>query len=241
MSRPDVQDRVFEQGEAERQVSGLRAHLREAERLRDRGDAAGAARAEGRAREVRDDLVARLVPRFRGYARRMLPGPELAEDAVVEMGLELCRRLYVTDGRYGYFEQFFNAALKNMILDGIKKVRRENGMDETGRPATAEYTVVSLEGRSAGAEEDAAPLAERVEDPTALSLLEERLGSLLLQRLMERLPSRRHAQIVADRWNDMDWDEVKDRAGVSLRTARNYYNQAVNCLREIARTERWTE
>src|SRR5262249_47135890 len=160
----------------EQRVREMRRCLREAEALRAAGDGRGAARLEARARELEDSLLRHLVPRFRRWAGRKLANPELGEDAVVGMGLTLCRRLRNTAGSYLYLEQRFNAAIKTLMIDAIRKIRQENGLDRTGQPATEGYRVESLEG-SAAEDEEGVSLADRIAEPEALQALEDRLGA----------------------------------------------------------------
>jgi len=101
---------------------------------------------------------------------------------------------------------------------------------------------VSLSDPLPGADPDEGlTIGDTVVDETAGERLKERLGALLVEQLFRRLPGRLHAQIVEARWDGREWEEIAGRTGVSLRTARNYYNRSIEILIEVARSEDWGE
>lgn len=217
------QDGIFAAGEAEQRVKSLRAHLRQAAELEAAGNRDQARLEVRKSDRIIEELIRRLAGRFRRYARRRLPDPDLEEDAVVEMGIELTRRVRRIDGSYLFLEQCFNRGVFTMHLDVLERVRRENDL----RPGQA--AVLSLDARVADAE-DAPLLADVVEDPAAREKLEAVLGRSYMECVMRELPPR-HLQILIDRLNGLEWEQIAARSGVSLRTARNHYDQGLARVR----------
>lgn len=218
------QDGIFSQGEAERLVRTIRNHLQAAAEHEEAGRPDEAQALCSRSNSLLEELVRRLTPRFRRYARRRLPDPDLEEDAVVEMGLELIRRVRRIDGAYAFLEQCFNRGVFTMHLDVLERVRRENELRR-------DQPTASLDAPT-GDGPDAPMLADLVEDPAAREKLEAVLGATYVEQLLRELP-RGHLQILMDRLNGMEWDQISRRAGVSLRTARNHYDQSLVRIRAL--------
>lgn len=234
---------TFAQGEAEELVRELRGHLRMEGELRRRGEAEGSARARMRATSIVGELASRLERRFERYAWAYFGGyaPQLVDEAVSEMFTELCRRLMDTSPANELMERRFNLVVKDLIVDAVRRVRRQNDLTpDKGEPDRAGYDLVSLEAaneRAADAargERLARPL--QIADPEAeegyARIVERMLGRIGLEWL-RGLPARQR-RVVQDRILDgLEWTEVADRVGVTARTAQTDLRQALDTLRAM--------
>jgi RNA polymerase sigma factor (sigma-70 family) len=234
-------DPVFGPGEAEEMVRELRGHLRVEQELSAQGHTDLAMRAAARATSITGDLARRLERRFERYAYAAFDDdPQLVDEAVAEMFSELCRRLRDTSATNDLFERRFNLVVKNLIIDAIRKVRVHNGFTRAGDPATAGFTVISLEAANERAETAASgegvarPLevADPVGEDAYERIVERSLGQAAVGWL-HKLPARQR-QVIEDRlFGGRSWTEVAARAGVSKKTAQADMLEALSTLRTI--------
>lgn len=233
MAMREVEDKSFGPKEAEGMVSRLREHLREADRLSCAGQASAAAQQESAANALVEGIITKLKRRLERYARSYFAGNEdTVEDAIVAMTLEVCRRLKNLTS-YGAFEGVFNLCVKHAVIDAVKKVRRENGLDERGQPDTEGYQLVSGETLFTTDGEVGPSWEEQVPDPVSSEFVARVLGDRMAASLIARLPTPRHRRVFGHRLAGMEWNDIASREGISGKTAKKYYDDSKAFLHDL--------
>lgn len=256
---------LFAPGEAEAMVADIRQRLR-------RAGEAGREREEALRRF--DLLMARLIPRLERHARAAFSRESLVEDAVAEMYRLLYRRICDTrpdSASARHWERLFNQCVKCTMIDAVRHVRRENDMDDLGRPisqaangngdgeaeapegqnaaaAAAPRPQVILfsdmpsGSRDAGDSRAAAP-QEQFADPAAFAAMENVIGEATVREWLARVPDTRHAEAFRLHvFEGLTWPEIAERIGVkSEKTARTYADRATAILRDFISATHWKE
>jgi DNA-directed RNA polymerase specialized sigma24 family protein len=236
MEKQVLEDKLFQPEEAEALVKAARQHLQTAEGLRQRGRRTESCQEEAAADAILWTLLSRLRPRLVRYAKagfRNSPDQGIVDEAIQQMALALIRRLrHPTQGEL--FERKFNKAVKFPISDAIKKVRRENGMDEDGLPigGKAPISWEAQFGRAAGGEDSLSP-EDRQADPEALADLERLVDGLAREQLLARIPNPLHAQVLSDHLHGRTLKEIAKRAGICEKSATKYIKQSFALMREL--------
>jgi DNA-directed RNA polymerase specialized sigma24 family protein len=223
----------------------MRRQLRLASELQEAGRLQEAGQARGQADALLVDLTARLTRRFDRYARAYLPegSRDTIQEAIRQMFVLFCERMYDLSTGQWLWEERFNFCFKRMAIDAIRNIQSQNELRLDGSPmAPGGGTLVSLDAPEEPGDDaaDRPSLAECVADPAAAAGFRSVLGEQVAEQLMAQLP-RQHAQIFTDRMNGVSWEETADRAGVSVSTAQNRYNNARARLLEILSRRDWEE
>lgn len=230
---------VLEDGEGERLVSALFDHLQEAEIAVADGNVGRAGHHRAKAESIYVDLTERLRGRFERYAKGSFLGrSELQEDAVFEMALQLHEALLSNPARNVFFATHFNAALKTVIVDAIRRVQAVEGIErKTGRHR---LPTVSLDGppggNGPGIDGDLQPSMGEALTADIEPVVAQVIGRELTRALLRALPSDRHRAVflmVAQRY---DWNSIAARTGVSKRTAQLWMEQCRPSLQQVLRT-----
>lgn len=231
--------------DGEETVRALRQHLREAQELERRGDKQGAKRARARSDEKLVAVAKMLENRFGRYAKGAFGDklPHLVEEAVGEMFTRLCSELKDLEPRAELYERKFNLCVKRrVILDAIRRVRRQHGMPSRGEIEMWDYVPKSIqaseEEAEAATEDDVHPIQPA--DPEAPEAFEEVIlafervaGKRLAHELLARLEQKYRDVLMLRTMEGLTWEEVAYRVGVNWRTAMRYHDRAVETLKRI--------
>jgi RNA polymerase sigma factor (sigma-70 family) len=231
--------------DGEETVKVLRQHLREAQQSEARGDRQRARRARAQADEKLVAVAKMLENRFGRYAKGAFGDklPHLIEEAVGEMFTRLCSELKDLEPRAELYEKKFNLCVKRrVIVDAIRRVRRQHGMPSQGDIEMWDYVPKSVqaseEEAEAAAEEEAYPIQPA--DPEATAAFEEVIlafermaGKRLARELLARLEQKYRDVLMLRTMQGLTWEEVADRVGVNWRTAMRRHDRAVETLKQI--------
>jgi len=214
-------------------VIELRQHLRIAARHQEAGAEAEAQQAQATSDRLLVQLLTTLNSRFDSYARKLFQGrpEEMIEDAIMEMQLALVRDLRDLRPEALHFERRFNQCVQRTILDAIKKVRRENDLDEKGNHKAGDAEPTSLETLHSPPDQpdNATTLPDCISDPRA----EFAFDAIECEQLLSHLPTDTHRRIFRDHMNGETREKSAERAGISVRTATNYIKQSRAILRNL--------
>ncbi len=224
--------------DGEETVKVLRQHLREAQQSEARGDRQRARRARAQADEKLVAVAKMLENRFGRYAKGAFGDklPHLIEEAVGEMFTRLCSELKDLEPRADLYERKFNLCVKRrVIVDAIRRVRRQHGMPSQGDIEMWDYVPKSVqaseEEAQAATEEEAYPIQPA--DPEAVAAFDRVIGEGLVKELLARLDRKQRDVVVLRTIRGLAWAEVARSVGVSERTATRYHERAVKTLKQI--------
>jgi DNA-directed RNA polymerase specialized sigma24 family protein len=233
--------------EAEETVASLRADLREADALRQCGDRRGYERARERAGKKMASIGKMLEYRFAQRAERHFGSnnPHMVREAVEEIYERLYRDLMDLSPKKRFYEENFNACAKWAAIDVIRRVKVRHGMranviganDEEKRKDLKRQRALlpdSIQDREYRAEE-----GERVslpEDQETLAAIEGFVGPNLIRDILARMPDHKHRKVlILHAIKRLTFEKTAEKVGVSEKTARRYYNHAVEIVKQVVR------
>lgn len=223
--------RIFADGEAGGLVKQLRQHLRDAERHRLENRTLAAKKADNDALNIVESLLRRLAGRFNHYAYSGLSRAsyDTQQEAISEMFRLVWQGLTDLSGKPSAlaYETHFNSIVRNRILDALRTAKRSEERIDGQRPLSLDLAVEGHEGEYADA------LADTHEDKQALQSLEKVLNQEVLKLFLCRIPSEKHKKVLTSRTAGDNWDVVASKAGVSEKTARKYFDEMRELLKQL--------
>ena len=184
-------------------------------------------------------LVIRCRPMFIRYASGLRHRPELREDAIADMIEQLWKEILNPKERF--IEMNFAYYLKCLCVDNFKRVLRNEGFgyrvneqgQVIGRPERVPAGIIDHldHPQRAGEDDAAADIIPDTKDP-----LEQRLASLEVERILNRLPDPLDRQIVTLRvFGQLKWDEIAHLCNKSERTMRTRFEDARKQMAQVVR------
>lgn len=224
--------------DGEEAVKALRQHLREAQESERRGERQDAKRVRARADEKLVAVAKMLESRFGRYAKGFFGDklPHLVGEAVGEMFTRLCSELKDLEPRAELYERKFNLCVKRrVIMDAIRRVRRQHDMPSQGEIEMWDYVPKSIQ--ESEEEADAAVEDEvysiQPADPESVAAFDRVVGEQLAEELLGRLDGKHREIVILRTMQGLSWEEVARRVGVNWRTAMRYHDRAVETLKQI--------
>jgi DNA-directed RNA polymerase specialized sigma24 family protein len=144
-----------------------------------------------------------------------------------------------------FYEENFNTCAKCAAIDVIRRVKVRHGMRANVKGATQEEKRKDLKRQRAllpesiQAREYRAEEGERVsppEDQVTLAAIESFAGPNLIRDVLARMPGHKHRKVlILHAIKRFTFKKTAENVGISERTARRYYNQAVEIVKQVVR------
>lgn len=236
--------------EAEETVTSLRADLREADVLRQCGDRRASKRAHERAGKKIASIGKMLEYRFAQRAERHFGSnnPHVVREAVEKIYERLYRDLMDLSPKKRFYEENFNACAKWAAIDAIRRVKVRHGMRANIKGTSKEEKRKDLKRQRALLPDSIQDREYRVgegervslpEDQETLAAIERFAGPDLIRDILARMPDHKHRKVlILHAIKRLTFKKTAEKVGVSERTARRYYNHAVEIVKQIVRGRR---
>lgn len=244
-SETDVE--AIRREEAEETVRSLRADLREADALTQRGDQRGSGRARERAGKKMAAIGKMLEDRFAARAERHFGSrnPHLVREAVEAIYERLYRDLMDLGPKKRYYEKNFNACMKRAAIDVIRRVKVRHGMRANPKGSNDEEKRRDLKRQRDSLPESVEDLAHRAEEGRRVGLpedgetraaIERFAGPNLIRDVLERMPDHKHRKVlILHAIKRKTFEETARMTGISEKTARRYYKRVVEIVVKTVR------
>ena len=192
---------------------------------------------ETRARELLDRLWRRHHKDARRAACRAFgTGDDLYKEAVAESARELARIVLRPKGSLRGLDGMFNAAFKNVCLDGIKRVGNtyadriggEVVLDTAQGPVSKPMVSAEAPMTDKWGEEGDTPSANYA-DPASLDQFASVLGAEAYRTIAPLIPAKLRA-VLEMRIKNKQYHEIAEDLGIHKETASAYFQQAVSFI-----------
>jgi RNA polymerase sigma factor (sigma-70 family) len=238
---------AIDREEAEETVKSLRADLREAAALLQRGDRRGYMRARERAGKKMAAIGKMLEDRFAARAEKHFGSRNLhlVREAVEAIYERLYRDLMDLGPKKRYYEENFNACMKRAAIDVIRRMKVRHGMRANPKGSNDEEKRQDLKRQRDSLPESLEYLEYRAGEGGRVSLLEDEgtradiegfAGPNLIRDILERMPDHKHRKVlILHAIKRKTFAETARMTGISEKTARRYYKHVVEIVVKTVR------